>query len=124
MALPRLLSATIADSLAPSLQQFMFLLAFFVVIALAARFYITNISGSQQIRVPSGLATFARFFYASFLKPHSGDGAITGQQAALESFYKAQVAFSFPTNQSHLNNSGAIFLCYNSSRRRASFFIV
>ena len=38
-----------------------------------------------------GLGTYARFFYASFLKPHTGDGADTGQQAALESFYKAQV---------------------------------
>lgn len=34
---------------------------------------------------------FSKFFYASFLKPHSGDGAHTGQKAALESFYKAQV---------------------------------
>lgn len=39
----------------------------------------------------SRLATYARFFYASFLKPHTGDGETTGQQAALESFYKAQV---------------------------------
>lgn len=33
---------------------------------------------------------FGRFFYANFLKPHTGDES-TGQQAALESFYKAQV---------------------------------
>lgn len=33
-----------------------------------------------------------RFFYANFLKPHTGDES-TGQQAALESFYKAQVKF-------------------------------
>ena len=38
---------------------------------------------------PSALTSFLRFFYASFLKPHSADGA-NGQQAALESFYKAQ----------------------------------
>ncbi|KAL8790172.1 MAG: hypothetical protein Q9195_006499 [Heterodermia aff. obscurata] len=38
----------------------------------------------------NGLVTYARFFYASFLKPHTGDGTDTGQQAALESFYKAQ----------------------------------
>ena len=36
------------------------------------------------------LVAFARFFYASFLKPHSADES-AGQQAALESFYKAQV---------------------------------
>lgn len=39
---------------------------------------------------PSGLTSFLRFFYASFLKPHTGDGAGNGQQDALESFYKAQ----------------------------------
>jgi betaine lipid synthase len=39
---------------------------------------------------PSALGSFLRFFYASFLKPHNGDGLGEGQQAALESFYKAQ----------------------------------
>jgi betaine lipid synthase len=38
---------------------------------------------------PSAWSSFVRFFYACFLKPHEGDGG-TGQQAALESFYKAQ----------------------------------
>lgn len=33
---------------------------------------------------------FGRFFYVSFLKPHTGDG-LGGQQGALESFYNAQV---------------------------------
>lgn len=37
----------------------------------------------------SGFASFLRFFYASFLKPHTGDVG-NGQQDALESFYKAQ----------------------------------
>lgn len=40
--------------------------------------------------VYESVAAFARFFYASFLKPHTGDGS-GGQQAALENFYKAQV---------------------------------
>ena len=35
-------------------------------------------------------SSYLRFFYASFLKPHSGDGTGNGQQDALESFYKAQ----------------------------------
>lgn len=39
---------------------------------------------------PSALTSFLRFFYASFLKPHTGDGTGNGQQDALESFYKAQ----------------------------------
>ncbi|KAI9710052.1 MAG: hypothetical protein M1812_007516 [Candelaria pacifica] len=34
--------------------------------------------------------SFLRFFYASFIKPHSVSATGTGQQAALESFYKAQ----------------------------------
>ena len=33
---------------------------------------------------------FSKFFYVSFLKPHTGD-CLAGQQGALESFYKAQV---------------------------------
>ncbi|MCJ1298633.1 hypothetical protein MMC08_001423 [Hypocenomyce scalaris] len=36
------------------------------------------------------LANFCRFFYASFLKPHTRDSTGSGQQAALESFYEAQ----------------------------------
>ncbi|KAL9101907.1 MAG: hypothetical protein Q9163_002873 [Psora crenata] len=38
----------------------------------------------------SFLTEYGRFFYASFLKPHGEERACTGQQAALESFYKAQ----------------------------------
>jgi betaine lipid synthase len=38
---------------------------------------------------PSAWSSFVRFFYACFLKPHETDGS-AGQQAALESFYKAQ----------------------------------
>jgi betaine lipid synthase len=39
---------------------------------------------------PSPLTSFLRFFYASFLKPHSSGEGVNGQQDALESFYKAQ----------------------------------
>jgi betaine lipid synthase len=38
---------------------------------------------------PSAITSFLRFFYASFLKPHTRDGS-DSQQDALESFYKAQ----------------------------------
>lgn len=38
----------------------------------------------------SSISCYYRFFYASFLKPHSAD-PLSGQQGALESFYKAQV---------------------------------
>ena len=36
------------------------------------------------------VASYCRFFYVSFLKPHTGDGNGC-QQDALESFYKFQV---------------------------------
>lgn len=38
---------------------------------------------------PTAWESFVRFVYACFLKPHEGDSG-AGQQAALESFYKAQ----------------------------------
>ena len=31
------------------------------------------------------------FLYATFIKPHAIEGEVTGQQAALEGFYKVQV---------------------------------
>jgi betaine lipid synthase len=50
---------------------------------------------------PSPLTSFLRFFYASFLKPHNG-GLGEGQQAALESFYKAQAGVYDATRKSLL----------------------
>ena len=88
------------DRLIPSFQQFSIFLAFFAVIVLAIGVSFTTIAGLKRYQAPHSLRTFARFFYASFLKPHNGDGAITGQQAALESFYKAQVV-PLIANSSH-----------------------
>ena len=42
-------------------------------------------------KASSAITNFLKFFYASFLKPHSIDDTNGGQQSALESFYKAQV---------------------------------
>ena len=42
--------------------------------------------------VNNGFANFGRFFYNCFLKPYDGDET-GGQQAALESFYRAQVRY-------------------------------
>lgn len=47
-------------------------------------------SSKEKEENPSTFESFLRFFYASFLKPHNGDGTGNGQQDALESFYKAQ----------------------------------
>lgn len=72
-----------------------YLLIFLAAIAaliLVGRLAVAAYSHPKFSKRSNGLATFGRFFYASFLKPHSGDDANTGQQAALESFYKAQVS--------------------------------
>lgn len=53
-------------------------------------FAITFLRPNKDEENPSSLTSFLRFFYASFLKPHTGDGTGNGQQDALESFYKAQ----------------------------------
>ena len=47
-------------------------------------------SKNEDEENPGPFKSFLRFFYASFLKPHTGDGTGNGQQDALESFYKAQ----------------------------------
>lgn len=45
----------------------------------------------QQVKVnmDQGPLTYVKFIYASFLKPHDRSGS--GQQDALESFYRTQV---------------------------------
>lgn len=41
---------------------------------------------------PGTIWSFCLFFWASFLKPHTGDGNAYQQQMALESFYKSQAS--------------------------------
>ena len=53
-------------------------------------FAITLGTSKGRDEEPSGFQSYLKFFYASFLKPHTGDGTGNGQQDALESFYKAQ----------------------------------
>jgi len=74
-----------------SFQYFYFFLAATTILFLLGRALLASVSHPVSPKPSSALASFSRFFYASFLKPHSGDGTHTGQQAALESFYKAQV---------------------------------
>lgn len=62
-----------------------------VVLLLVAVFALTLRSSKiEEDENPGALTSFLRFFYVSFLKPHTGDGTGNGQQDALESFYKAQ----------------------------------
>jgi hypothetical protein len=53
-------------------------------------FAITFTSSKEGEENLSGFQSYLKFFYASFVKPHTGDGTGNGQQDALESFYKAQ----------------------------------
>lgn len=46
-------------------------------------------SQNRKIDYNSGIFSYLKFIYASFLKPHDKSG--DGQQDALESFYKTQV---------------------------------
>ena len=77
----------------PQTQIFTTVVVLFFFIALI--FFARNASlypknSAQDEENPSAFKSFLRFFYASFLKPHNGDGTENGQQDALESFYKAQ----------------------------------
>lgn len=60
----------------------------FLVCALVA---LVLLASSKQLKIDSnsGVFTYLKFIYASFLKPH--DKGAEGQQDALESFYKTQV---------------------------------
>ena len=58
------------------------------------------LSSQSKIRLSyNQVLNFCTFFYSSFLKPHSKDDSLVGQQGALESFYKVQVhdLHHFPT---------------------------
>ena len=61
------------------------IIVFFGVFAFSVLFPQTLKDANQSIR------GYAWFFYASFLKPHTGEGH-AGQQGALESFYNSQVS--------------------------------
>jgi betaine lipid synthase len=57
----------------------------------SAVFLFSFVDAPKFLSLPETVLSYAKFFYACFLKPHSGD--TTGnQQDALESFYKAQAA--------------------------------
>ena len=53
------------------------------------------LSSQCKIRLSyNQVINFCTFFYSSFLKPHSKESALVGQQGALESFYKVQVSIA------------------------------
>ena len=87
--------STLQLDLRSQFQYLYILLAVFTALYLVIRSLAVTSSQNKQGKYTGILTSFSKFFYASFLKPHNGDGASTGQQAALESFYKAQVIFPF-----------------------------
>lgn len=60
-----------------------------VILLIGITFAYTLRSKRNDPTEPAAWESFVRFVYACFLKPHEGDSG-AGQQAALESFYKAQ----------------------------------
>ncbi len=74
------------------------------------------LSSQSKIRFSySPVLNFCTFFYSSFLKPHSKDDSLVGQQGALESFYKVQVHdFSSMRNASILTTQSGQCLRRNS----------
>lgn len=67
-----------------------YLIGLALVILIIAIFTINFRWSKRKEERPSSFQSFLRFFYASFLKPHTGDGTGNGQQDALESFYRVQ----------------------------------
>ena len=67
------------------------LLAAAAIILCAVSFALVALKHKELHRLWSTFMRSFNFLYATFLKPHAGDGEAQGQQAALESFYKAQV---------------------------------
>ena len=76
-----------------NLHHVQFLLAASAVLLLVAGVFALALSEDKKPSLDAlgPVANFCRFFYASFLKPHTRDSTGSGQQAALESFYEAQV---------------------------------
>ena len=71
-----------------SLRTLAVIFAVLLVLGIACLIAVSKHKWSHQ---STAISSFARFFYVSFLKPHAANELGSGQQAALESFYEAQV---------------------------------
>lgn len=80
--------------IAENAQAWVLMLAAAVGLGIFAGLVYASLSGRDDdaLKAPSRLRSFCLFFYASFLKPHTGDGHGYEQQDALESFYKSQAS--------------------------------
>lgn len=90
---PTMIDANASAGWAHYQQQFLPVIKTFCALSLLAFILVGLLAFLEQSRKLNAIVNFGKFFYASFLKPHSGDDAATGQQSALESFYRAQVGF-------------------------------
>lgn len=66
--------------------------------------------GRIKVDYNSGIFTYAKFVYATFLKPHDAGGE--GQQHALESFYRTQVRLRKLTGADVLYTNNDVRLLY------------
>ena len=80
----------LSHSVDPVLQVGLCFLALSWFLAIVFFFALTDTSNSAS-KPPSTLQAYVRFIYGCFLKPHTGDGS-GSQQDALESFYEAQAS--------------------------------
>lgn len=85
-----LADSLIAGSIPSSLSSphgYIAIAAFFVSVLIVSVLIFSSQNAKSDYN--SGIWTYLKFAYASFLKPHEKGG--NGQQQALESFYKTQV---------------------------------
>lgn len=85
-----LADSLIAGSIPSSLSSphgYIAIAAFFVSVLIVSVLIFSSQNAKSDYN--SGIWTYLKFVYASFLKPHEKGG--NGQQQALESFYKTQV---------------------------------
>lgn len=91
------MSLVSGGSIAPLLQgldrQYVYIAGTAIMVCmLVAAVLVMSSQKKEKVDPNSGIFSYLKFFYATFLKPHEkGDG----QQDALESFYKAQVCARF-----------------------------
>lgn len=92
------------------------LVAAAAIVLCAATFALLALKHKDLQKIWNSFLKSFNFFYATFLKPHTGDGDVQGQQAALESFYKAQVSTldhqNGPSQLTHVLVVGRYLRCH------------
>lgn len=90
MSLHTLLALSFPESFSSAQHVQMLLVASAILLLLGGVFATTFGKRSVLHSTVASAKSYGKFFYVSFLKPHTGD-ELGGQQEALESFYSTQV---------------------------------